>query len=263
MNRMRSLKRLLSLDPVPERSRDMSTVPTSRPAIAAEHVTKVIRQRTILSDIQVSLEPGSRVGLVGPNGAGKTTLLKILCGLWRPTSGVVKLGGRDIPRGVGPQGVGVVFEDARLYPFFTGRDHLRATARLHGIDPARPLERLTQWLSLDAFLDVPIRRLSLGQRQRVAVARALLPEPDLLLLDEPTNGLDPDGVRDLRTLLARLSEEQGVAVLISSHGLLDLARMVDRALFIREGKLVADEAVGGDLDSLDTLWQALYPRVSG
>lgn len=241
----------------------MSHATELTPAIAAEGLTKAFGQKTILSDVSLTLYPGSRVGLVGPNGAGKTTLLKMLCGVWRPTAGLVRLRGEPLSHRTGPRGVGVVFEDARLYPFLTARDHLVASARVHGLEPRPAIERLTRWLSLDAFLDAPIRRLSLGQRQRVALARALLPEPSLLLLDEPTNGLDPDGVRDLRMLLARLSEEQGLAVLVSSHGLLDLARMVERALFIREGQLVADEVVGENLDSLDTLWQALYPRVTG
>ena len=240
----------------------MPTITASVPAIAAQRITKVIRGKTILSEVSVTLDPGTRVGLVGPNGAGKTTLLKILCGLWRPTTGVLTLKGQELPRYVGPRGVGVVLEDAHLYPYLTGRDHLTATARIHRIDSTPAIERLAARLGLECFIDAPVRRLSLGQRQRVAVARALLPEPEVLLLDEPTNGLDPDGIRDLRTLLDLLSQERDVAVLVSSHGLLDLARMVDRALFIRQGELVADEVVGDALDGLDTLWQSLYPRVT-
>ncbi len=231
-------------------------------AVAASHVAKVIGRRTILADINMAVGPGTRVGLAGPNGAGKTTLLKILAGLWQPTAGVVTVGGVRLPRFTGPAGVGVVLEDARLYPYLTGRDHLRVSARMHRVPADGAIERLSNRLSLSRFLDTPVRRLSLGQRQRIAVARALVPQPRLLLLDEPTNGLDPDGVRDLRVLLDGLSQD-GVAVLISSHALLDLARMVDRALFIREGSIVADEGAAGPLDRLDALWQTLFPRGAG
>ena len=232
------------------------------PAVAATHITKVIGRKTILSDVSVVVDPGSRVGLVGPNGAGKTTLLKILSGLWRPTAGVVACGGERLSPHTCPRGVGVVLEDTRLYPYLTGRDHLRASARMHGVAPDAAVWRVADWLSLSPFLDTPVRRLSLGQRQRILLARALVPDRQVLLLDEPTNGLDPDGVQDLRLLLDRLSQG-GMAVLISSHGLLDLARMVDRALFIRHGSVVADEVVEGPLDALDARWQILFPRGTG
>lgn len=242
----------------------MSVKTPTIPALSAENVTKVIRDKTILSEVHITLDPGSRVGLVGPNGAGKTTLLKILSGLWRPTEGTVQVFGEKIGlEGPGRQRLGLVFEDARLYPFLTGRDHILATARIHGIDGTEALDLVSGWMDLRTFIEQPVRRMSLGQRQRIALARALVPQPEILLLDEPTNGLDPDGVIELRTLMDTLSRELGVTVLISSHGLLDLSRMIDRVLFVRDGRLVADEPVASGFDALEARWQALFPRSTG
>ena len=233
-------------------------------ALEAVSLTKQIGSFTIIGNATMAIAPGSRVGLVGPNGAGKTSLLKLCAGLWRPTGGTVQAFGESVAvDGPGRRRIGVVFEDVRLYPFWTGRDHVLAAARLRRVDGREALDRVTAWLDLAPFLDNPAGRMSLGQRQRVGLARALVSRPEVLLLDEPTNGLDPDGIMELRELIDALVRELGMTVVVSSHGLMELARMVRRVLFLRKGQIAADEPVEGSLDSLEARWRSVYPVGAG
>jgi ABC-2 type transport system ATP-binding protein len=230
-------------------------------ALETDSLRKQIGSSVIISGVTVAIPAGSRVGLVGPNGAGKTSLLKLCAGLWRPTRGTVRVFGEAVGiDGPGRRRVGVVFEDVRLYPFWTGRDHVMAAARMHRMGGQEALDRVTQLLDLGPFVGQRTGRLSLGQRQRIALARSLVSQPDLLLLDEPTNGLDPDGIMELRALLDRLAAEAGTTVLVSSHGLMELARMVRRVLFLRKGQVVADEQVEGPPGALEARWRTLYAR---
>ncbi len=209
-----------------------------------EHVDKAKRQ-PILKDVSLAIRPGEAVGLVGPNGVGKTTLFKVAVGLWQPDRGHVRWDGTADGAAARARraGIGVVGELAPLYPYLSCRDHLEMKRRVHPGVGADRISVVRSALGLEAFWTVPTHKLSQGQRQRVALATALLPDPPFLLLDEATNGLDPDAVRWLRDTIANLSQ-RGTAVCVSSHVLGDLVKMVTRVLFLKGGTVVADEMVG-------------------
>jgi ABC-2 type transport system ATP-binding protein len=191
-----------------------------------------------VDDITFSLEAGTVTGYLGPNGAGKTTTLRLLLGLAEPTTGEALVFGRryrDLEQPI--RRVGAVLESNDFHPSRKGRDHLRALALAAGI----PLGRVDEVLDLVELRPAAGRRVrtySLGMRQRLGLAAALLGDPELLILDEPANGLDPAGVRWLRTFLQSFAE-QGRTVLVSSHMLAEVAQTVDRVLIIDRGRLLA------------------------
>jgi ABC-2 type transport system ATP-binding protein len=203
------------------------------------------RPLPILEGVTIAIRPGEAVGVVGPNGVGKTTLFKVAVGLWRPDQGRVLWRGRDDGAAqIARRGeIGVVGELAPLYPYLSAQDHLEMKRRLFpGVGAAR-IADLKDALGMGRFWTVPADRLSQGQRQRVALATALLPDPPLLLLDEATNGLDPDTVLWVRDTVRNLVG-RGTSVCAASHVLGDLVKMVDRVVFLKSGQVVAEEVVG-------------------
>jgi len=214
-------------------------------AVAVSSLTKRFGDLVAVDDLTFSLEPGTITGFLGPNGAGKTTTLRLLLGLADPTAGEALVFGRryrdlDDP----PRGVGAVLESNDFHPGRSARDHLRALATAAAVPPARVHEVL-ELVELEAAADRRVRTFSLGMRQRLGLATALLGDPELLILDEPANGLDPAGVHWLRGFLRRFAE-QGRTVLVSSHMLAEAAKTVDRVVIIDRGRLVAT----GRLDEL-------------
>lgn len=210
-------------------------------AIEVLHLTKRYGDVVAVDDLSFSLEPGTITGFLGRNGAGKTTTLKVLLGLSAPTSGSATFdGGRleDLPSPA--RAVGAVL-DASFHPGRRARNSLRVLAAAAGLSDAR----VDEVLGLVGLADVAGRRVggfSLGMRQRLALAAALLGDPSVLILDEPTNGLDPDGVRWLRSLLRGFRDE-GRTVLVSSHLLAEVAQTVDDVVIIERGRLVRHAAI--------------------
>jgi len=205
--------------------------------VEVESLTKRFAEVSAVTDLSFALEAGTITGFLGPNGAGKTTTLRMILGLVAPTSGRAVLFGRPYVELARPAlRVGAVFEAADFHPGRTGRDHLRMLGQAVDI----PNSRADEVLRLVELGDAARRRVkgySLGMRQRLGLAVALLGDPELLILDEPANGLDPEGVRWLRDFLRRLAAE-GRTVLISSHVLAEVAQTVDRVLIISHGRLV-------------------------
>jgi len=216
--------------------------------VSAVGLTKCFGELTAVSDLSFELEAGSVTGFLGPNGAGKTTTLRMLLGLARPTHGRALVFGRPYAELERPGSrVGAVLEAADLHPGRTGRDHLRVLSHPAGV----PRSRVEEVLGLVVLGDAAGRRVagySLGMRQRLGLAAALLGDPELLILDEPANGLDPAGVRWLRDFLRAFAAD-GRTVLVSSHHLAEVEHMVDDVLIIHRGRLVAEaplaELVGG------------------
>jgi ABC-2 type transport system ATP-binding protein len=219
------------------------------PPIEIAALTKRFGGTAAVDDLSFTVRPGTVTGFLGPNGAGKTTTLRVLLGLVHATAGTATIGGRcyaDLPDPSGT--VGAVVEQGGLHPGRSGRDHLRALALATG----RPPQRTEEVLELVGLTDAAGRRVkgySLGMRQRLSLAAALLGDPEVLVLDEPANGLDPEGVRWLRRLL-RARADSGGTVLVSSHGLAEIAQLADEAVVIAKGRLRAHspiaELVGGD-----------------
>lgn len=208
--------------------------------VAGVHVA--LRGKPVLRDLSLSLADGECRAVVGLNGAGKTTALRVILGMLRPDAGRVLLHGRDIassPRDVWRR-VGHLVETPLSYPELTARQNIMAAARLHGADPERTeraVERLSEALALTGWLDTPVRRLSLGTRQKVGLVGALAHEPDVVVLDEPTNGLDPLAVVGFRDLLQEVTGRGG-AVLVTGHHFDELTRIADRVEVLHRGRII-------------------------
>jgi len=213
--------------------------PSPRAAVlTCRALTKRYGELTAVDAVTFSLKAGTVTGFLGPNGAGKTTTLRLLLGLAEPTAGEALIFGRRYRELEQPlRRVGAVLESADFHPSRRGRDHLRTLALAAGL----PLSRVEEVLELVELTGVASRRVktySLGMRQRLGLAGALLGDPELLILDEPANGLDPAGVHWLRGFLRRFAE-QGRTVLVSSHVLAEVAQTVDQVVIIDRGRLLA------------------------
>lgn len=203
-----------------------------------DDVSRSFRGGTGVQHLDLTVAPGEIVALAGLNGAGKTTLMRLALGMLRPGSGVVRIAGEpvaDVPASVWRE-VGHLIEAPLAYPELTVRQNLRIAALLHYADPSVATQAITQF-ALDA--DRVVRRLSLGNRQRVGLAAALQHEPRLIVLDEPTNALDPAGVLTLREALLRRADA-GAAVLVSSHHLDEVARIAHRIVVMNRGRLIGE-----------------------
>ncbi|WP_374945782.1 ABC transporter ATP-binding protein [Agreia sp.] len=210
-------------------------------------LTKTFGAVQAVSDLSFTVEPGRVTSFLGPNGAGKTTTLRMLLGLVRPTSGTATFGGtayRDLPSPLAT--VGSALEAASFHPGRSAADHLRIYAQAAGIDRER-VQLVLHRVGLGAYGDRRVGGYSLGMRQRLGLAFALLGDPGVLVLDEPINGLDPEGIKWIRLLLRELADE-GRTVLISSHLLSEAQQSVDEVVIVSHGKLIHR----GSLASLDT-----------
>jgi ABC-2 type transport system ATP-binding protein len=213
--------------------------------VSCRSLRKRYGELVAVDEVTFSLRPGTVTGFLGPNGAGKTTTLRVLLGLAEPTAGEALVFGRRYRELDQPvRRVGAVLESGDFHPGRSGRDHLRSLALAAGL-PLGRVEEVLELVQVEAAADRRVRTYSLGMRQRLGLAAALLGDPELLILDEPANGLDPIGVRWLRTFLQRLAA-QGRTVLIASHLLAEVALTVDRVLIIDRGRLLAS----GRLDEL-------------
>jgi ABC-2 type transport system ATP-binding protein len=212
------------------------------PALSASHLTKRYGDVVAVEDLSFALEPGSITGLLGPNGAGKTTTLRLVLGLAEPTEGTALVFGRRYRELEDPsRRVGAVLESGDFDPGRSGRNHLRALALAAGIAFDR-VEEVLALVALDLAAGRRVRTYSLGMRQRLGLAGALLGDPELLVLDEPANGLDPAGVHWLRGFLRQFAEA-GRTVLVCSHVLAEIAQTVDAVLILNGGRLVAEQRI--------------------
>ena len=207
--------------------------------IEVDGVTKRYRDTLAVDDLSFTVEPGKVTGFLGPNGAGKSTTMRVVLGLDRATSGRALVNGRaygDSPRPL--REVGALLDAGAVHPGRTGRAHLRVAARAGGI-PGSRVEEVLETVGLQGAAHRRIRGYSLGMRQRLGIAAALLGDPAVVVFDEPVNGLDLDGVRWIRGLLRRLAAE-GRTVLLSSHLLSEVQQVADRLVVIGRGRLIAD-----------------------
>jgi ABC-2 type transport system ATP-binding protein len=201
------------------------------------------RPSVALDGLDLAVPSGGVFGFLGPNGSGKTTTIRCLLGLVRPTAGGVSLLGRPVPEGLaGTMGrVGAIVEAPALFPTMTGRENLRLLAALDGIGRRRVDDVLAE-VGLEHRAGDAVKRYSLGMRQRLGLAAALLKDPELLVLDEPANGLDPAGIREVRMLLRGLGDE-GRTVFVSSHILSEVQAMCDRVAILARGRCVTSGPV--------------------
>ena len=206
---------------------------------------KAIGRRPIIHDITFDVFAGEVFGFLGPNGAGKTTTIRMLVGLASADGGEINIGGislfSDFTGAI--RQVGSIVENPEMYKFMTGRENLEQFARMSGDVTAERIQEVADFVELTAAIDDKVKTYSLGMRQRLGIAQALLHRPRLLILDEPTNGLDPAGIRELRQFIRKLAEEEGLAVFISSHLLSEIEMMCDRVAIINKGRVISVGAV--------------------
>ena len=228
-----------------------SAGPDSRAVVlSAEGLTKSFGRRQAVVDVSFDLYAGEVFGFLGPNGAGKTTTIRMLVGLARPDRGRVRIGGFDLSRDFARAmaHVGSIVESPDLYGYLTGRENLLHFARMLPGAAQERIPELARLVALEERLEEKVETYSLGMRQRLGIAQALLGAPDLLILDEPANGLDPAGIREIRRLVRLLAAERGIAVFVSSHLLSEVEQMCDRVTIIHRGRALATGPVRELLD---------------
>lgn len=235
------------------------------PVLKVQGLKKKIGRKWIVRDVNFEVYAGEIFGFLGPNGAGKTTTIRMLVDLIRPTEGQVAICGYDVQRE--PERalrcVGSIVENPEVYGYLTGRENLEHFARMiPGID-AKRIEEVVRMVGLTGRIDDKVKTYSLGMRQRLGIAQALLGRPRLLILDEPTNGLDPKGIKEMRGFIRRLAEE-GMAVFVSSHLLSEIQLLCDRVAIIGRGRVLAvgkvDELIQANTSYV--VWE-LEPREPG
>lgn len=212
---------------------------TKTPILQISHLNKVLGNRQILKDVSFETYGGEVFGFLGPNGAGKTTTIKIAVGLLILDDGDIRIAGYDLRRQFEQAlaQVGGIVENPEFYGYLSGYENLKIYARIHeGVTEER-IKEVVHLVGLDNRIGEKVSKYSLGMRQRLGVAQAILHRPRLLVLDEPTNGLDPAGTKALRDIIRRLAHEEGISVLVSSHLMSEMEMMCDRVGIITDGIL--------------------------
>lgn len=219
-------------------------------------VKKKLGKREIIKGLDLSVNEGEIFGFLGPNGAGKTTTIRMLVGLISPNEGEIVVCGKSVlsEKEQALKNVGAVVENPELYKYLSGRENLMQIARIRKVSKEE-VEELIDLVGLKDRIDDKVRKYSLGMKQRLGLAAALIGDPKLLILDEPTNGLDPSGIIDFRDVVKKASRERGMAVFISSHILSEVQNLCDRVAFINNGVIksvedIHDNSMETELDSL-------------
>ena len=214
-------------------------------AIATKGLARNFGRHRALDGIDLAVPAGSVYGFLGQNGAGKTTTIRLLLGLLRPSAGSISVFGTDpsVDRCGAARMIGALVEAPSHYDHLSGRENLAVTRMLIGCERSE-VDRLLELVDLRDAANRRVGGYSLGMRQRLGIARALMGSPRLLILDEPTNGLDPAGIRELRALIARLREEEGVTLLISSHLLSEIEQVASHVGLIHDGHLLVQSPIG-------------------
>ena len=208
--------------------------------LEVKNLTKKFGKRVILDQVSVTLEEGEVVGLVGPNGAGKSTFIKSILGLYNIDEGDVKICGFDVYKQHRDalSKVGCIVENPDMYQNVSGRKNLKICALMNDLPKNTDIDSVVHLVRMESRIDDKVKTYSLGMKQRLGLASALLNHPKLLILDEPINGLDPQGIMELRQIVRNLSKKDKMTVLISSHILAEIEQMCDRIIMIDQGKIV-------------------------
>lgn len=208
--------------------------------LRCENLKKNFGKKEILKGVSLKLTEGDILGFIGPNGAGKTTTIKLILGLQSITSGRVFINGYDIETDFTKaiEGVGTIVESPDLYMYMSGYENLKLVANLYKNVDKQRIDEIVKLVGLENRIKDKVSKYSLGMRQRLGIAQAILHKPNLLILDEPTNGLDPEGIKEVKTLLKKLAEEENMAILISSHNLAELDTFCNKICIIKNGEVV-------------------------
>ncbi|MGM9967004.1 MULTISPECIES: ABC transporter ATP-binding protein [unclassified Rummeliibacillus] len=211
-----------------------------KPIVELKHLSKNIKGKEIVKDLNIELFPGQITGFLGPNGAGKTTTIRLMTGLMKPTGGEVLIDGislaKDFEKAISK--VGVIVENPEMYKFMSGYKNLLHFARMHDNVTKERIGEVVSLVGLENRIHEKVSTYSLGMRQRLGLAQALLHHPKFLILDEPTNGLDPAGIREFREHLRTIAQKEQVSIFVSSHLLAEIELICDRIAVIKSGQLI-------------------------
>ena len=208
--------------------------------LECKNLCKDFGKKKILKNVSLKIEEGDILGFIGPNGAGKTTTIKLILGLQGITKGTVSINGYDIQKNFTKaiEKVGAIAENPDMYMYLSGYDNLKLVANLYkGVTKER-IDKVVKLVKLENRINDKVSKYSLGMRQRLGIAQAILHNPKLLILDEPTNGLDPEGIKEMRELLVKLAQEEKMAILISSHNLAELDNFCNKVCIIKNGEVI-------------------------
>jgi len=229
-------------------------------------LTKKFGKRTVVENIYLDVRAGEVFGFLGANGAGKTTTIKMILGLLRADAGEIFINGYNVARDFekAMAGIGGIVENPDMYGYLSGRANLNLFARVRdGVTPER-VEAVIRQVGLENRINEKVKQYSLGMKQRLGLAQAILHRPQVLILDEPTNGLDPAGIKELRDLLKYLAHEEGIGVLVSSHMLFEMEQMCDRVGIIADGKMLAVRDINpGSGERLEDIFLTLTAKEGG
>lgn len=209
--------------------------------LEVKNINKFFGRKQVLKDVSFTLKEGEILGFIGPNGAGKTTTIKLILGLQSIGSGEVVLNGYNLKKDfeMAIEKVGAIVESPDLYMYMSGRKNLELIANMYkGIKKER-IDEVVKLVGLEARIKDKVSKYSLGMRQRLGIAAAILHKPNVLILDEPTNGLDPEGIKEIRDLLKTLAKQEKIGILISSHNLSELENIVTDVCLIKNGEIVS------------------------
>jgi ABC-2 type transport system ATP-binding protein len=210
------------------------------PMVRLDNLAKSFRGRPALNGLSLEIARGEIFGLLGHNGAGKSTTFGCMLGHLRPDSGEAFIAGQSVQkeRAKALSRVGAIFETPSFYEYMSGWQNLRFFVSLSGLEPDERLREVVRLVRLEERIHDPVRAYSHGMRQRLALAQALLPNPEFILLDEPTEGLDPEGIHEMRDMIRQLRDEHGLTVMLSSHLLSEVEQLCDRVAILHRGNLV-------------------------
>lgn len=210
------------------------------PILKCENLNKDFGKKQILKNVSLEVYEGDILGFIGPNGAGKTTTIKLILGLQNITRGKVLINGYDIEKQFSKaiENVGAIVENPDLYMYLSGYENLKLAANLYKEIDKKRINEVLKLVGLEKRANEKVSKYSLGMRQRLGIAQAILHKPSLLILDEPTNGLDPEGIKEMRELLLNLAKNEKMAILISSHNLAELDTLCNKVSIIKNGKVI-------------------------
>ena len=217
----------------------------SNAILKCENLNKLIGKKQILKDVSFEVEAGDILGFIGPNGAGKTTTIKLILGLQSISSGSVQINGFDVKKNFEKaiEKVGAIVENPDLYMYLSGYENLKLIANLYKNVSKSRIDEVVKLVGLENRIKDKVSKYSLGMRQRLGIAQAILHKPNLLILDEPTNGLDPEGIKDMRELLINLATKENMGILISSHNLAELENFCNKVCIIKNGSVVETNSI--------------------
>ena len=208
--------------------------------LECKNLCKTFGKKQILHNVSFEIKKGDILGFIGPNGAGKTTTIKLILGLQSITSGKVLINGYDVEKEFTKaiEKVGAIVENPDMYMYMSGYDNLKLVANMYKGITKKRIDEVVKLVKLENRINDKVSKYSLGMRQRLGIAQAILHNPNLLILDEPTNGLDPEGIKEMRELLVDLAKKEEMAILISSHNLAELDNFCNKICIIKNGEII-------------------------